>query len=396
MNDRHATSWSSSTLNSMNTSSLNFVSLGFAERKAGFARVFRTSSIFNTGLAAFIGLNVWMLGPNSLATPLIISLSNQTTDTVELTTSGDIGHQHILLSSNAIVGLTNAIIKTPVSISPVNSQGNSSFTVSLTASPAMMYSVRDFAFSPCFPTETNGIKIIAFPHDSIVTNTGTAYFTVIAEKSDYNDVNEVQYQWYKNEITMLGQTNATLVLTNVRFTTNIISTNVLSTNTDVGFYSCDVNVSTNNAVRVRSIENGSPGARLYVFTGEHTTIHGPIGGPGPGPSCIGNMTGWMRFLDESTGTPYFYKLSGTTNCTLRDLTRGPAGYSSKIYYYNASMNGCGDGVLSTMTYPATHPVTFFPTTSSPYLFSLYVTSSPFPTGSQFTLDVKWHNGPFVP
>jgi hypothetical protein len=333
----------------------------------------------------------WMLcllllllgGIAAFATAELRIAITKTGSTIEFKTTGEPGSRHILLKENKLQGTTNASINTRIQTTLVGTQGFSTFTARAPDTNTF-FAVTD---PPC-PSRTvgegtNSIVILMFPRDYIVTNTETAFFTIAAVNADTNNTNSLMYQWYKNDFSLTNQTNSTLVINNAQFTTNPISTN-----TDVGFYSCDVSTAVQAAVRIRSAEIDAPGARLWVWEGntgleDDPIIHGPYQRPGGTAACcnsccLGTYTGWVAFVD-TTGNPWWYPPGGG-RCTLTDSTTNILGYQSKVYYHGADgTQGC-DNTTKLFTY-SDYKI--------PYQFQIYVINPILPTGTDLSLTVVW-------
>jgi hypothetical protein len=315
----------------------------------------------------------------------------KTGSTIEFKTTGEPGNRHILLKESKLEGITNALqttnglINKRIQTTLVDTNGFSTFTAKAPDTNTF-FAVTD---PPC-PSRivgegTNSIMILMFPRDYIVTNTETAFFTIVAVNADTNNANSLVYQWYKNDVKLTDRTNSTLMITNAQFTTD-----PTSTNTDVGFYSCDVSTAVQPAVRIRSAEIDAPGARLWVWEDNpdiesDPIIHGPYQRPGGTAACcngccLGAYTGWLAFVD-TTGNPWWYPPGGG-RCTLTDSTStvNIPGYQSKVYYHGADgTQGC-DNTTKQFTYTDY---------KIPYQFQIYVINPILPTGTDLSLTVVW-------
>jgi hypothetical protein len=183
---------------------------------------------------------------------------------------------------------------------------------------------------PGLPSEY-GLKILSLPADQIAPTNGSAIFMIDVQPINTNDV--VTYQWLKNDVSILGASGPSLLLTNV------------STNIDVGFYACDVRAGTNPVYRARGRDWEAPGARLFVYAGTNTPCTGPYQPSYPGSSlfCDGVWTtyiGWVQFVNPEPGplygTTYFMAPPGRTTCTAVDKTSGIGSYTSRIYVRETS------------------------------------------------------------
>jgi hypothetical protein len=246
---------------------------------------------------------------------------------------------------------------------------------------------------------TNEVEILAFPRHTVVTNTGTASFVVVAQGTV---TNQLQYQWFWNEIPITNNPTATssnLVITNAQYDANGTSATVLSSNSNVGFYSCDVNMVGHPAVRVRSADTNSIGAVLSVYIGSNTTYYAPYA-PQGGGTCPATYAGYVRFrsLVTPTSTNYFFTPTAGANwCKIKDLTvitpTPPApGYVRTVWFAAGCLDSCTTGpyFVSSGSSCATFPVCYVAGTALRCKFSTYVHSpSTIPLGAQFTLDMNW-------
>ncbi|MGZ8938772.1 MAG: hypothetical protein ACXW32_06120 [Limisphaerales bacterium] len=250
----------------------------------------------------------------------------------------------------------------------------------------------------------HAIRVFLFPHDTVVTNTGIATFKVNAEGINTNLT--LQYQWFWNEIPIPVASNSTaasstLVITNAHFdpgSTSLTPPVAYSRNTDVGFYSCNVNMVGHPPVRVRSGNTNATGALLSLFVGSNTTLYSAYEVSSSSSSCLSTYSGKVYFRNNEPGDYYntllFPSPFRRTGCSISDASSVsvPAGtaYSRTIYFYSSAMDSCRSpwGPLTTGT--STTSFTYTGAPGPTFRFSIYVhTPSPFPTGAQFALNKTW-------
>jgi hypothetical protein len=224
------------------------------------------------------------------------------------------------------------------------------------------------------------INIISLPEDDVIPTNGFTVFTVVAENA-ITPANQLLYQWYKNDFPLLNQTNASLGITNAAIT-------------DVGFYTCALRTSTNaRPLTVLGRDGDAPGARLYIYTGDNTAIHGPYQPAGTNPDCIGDYTGFCLFKDDVTGRYSFPRPAGSPSVTITDTTSLSSGYLSRLYYYEnyTTAHGCQDG-RNLLTFAPVPWMIPSPSSATRYQFSIYAKTSPFPPtiGTDLTLDVHFN------
>jgi len=184
-----------------------------------------------------------------------------------------------------------------------------------------------------------------------------------------------------------------------------------STNTDVGFYSCEVRMAGHRpAGRARSSDTNAPGARLFIYTNvvidvpgprpgrvtaflstDATVTYGPSQPGGTSVGCnVGFFTGWVAFPNpNSTLTPkstWFPRRLGT-QCTVTDTSRITAGL--KVF---AQDNGAFCQVDPFASSSSRSSSLTFPTSAAPtvYQFRLYVTRGDLPSGTQLSVSISWY------
>ncbi len=327
------------------------------------------------------------------AAQIILSGTPAVSGTNYFTTFGVVGDQHVILSADTVDGP-----KTDVATNRVDLNGQASFVFPALSNATKFYMAEGtgrwtpLSSIPAYPppplTNINGIRILSLPEDQIAQSGTEAVFVVQAERIDSTNVPPL-FQWYKNETLITNATNHFLYLTNV------------TTNIDVGFYSCDVGTNftgTNIPYRARSKDAYAPGARLFVYVGTNTPITGPFqpAPSGSGCNCAPSYLGWVQFVNPEPGpyygSTYFGRPTGKTSFQAVDRTSTISGYQYRIFSWETGASNparCGN---QNSSLPATGTISADAPTRYLYQFTTYITGttdSTVPLGTPVTLEVVW-------
>lgn len=208
--------------------------------------------------------------------------------------------------------------------------------------------------------------ILQQPLDQCVALGGTATYSVVA-------TNVTSYQWLFNGVTMDGQTNSSLTVSNVDLTSvGYYSAFVFNGGDSVptrsaalDVYTTGESTSSTPTSPTKSSSTTATSSSISPLTGNSPTlvVYGlPVSGGGSSGSCPGKYSGYVTFV-PTNGWGFAPATNATTySATDTNLT------TTKVQYVGAYGDvGCNQ---TTVTIP-------YPTLSPQYRFAIY-----FPSGSQ--------------
>ena len=220
---------------------------------------------------------------------------------------------------------------------------------------------------------TKGIEVLYYVDDQTVWTNQTATFTAQARPSlNSKKPQALTYQWQKNGTNILGETNATLVISNVQVS-------------NVGFYTVLLTNTAKTSVwkKLGSCDEDAPGASLFVLKGTNTAVSGPIQTGGGIKYCAQGYHAWVTFRNANNSL-WWTPGSGSVNCVITDMSRN--NYTPP---YTALVQAVDNITLN--SWCGNNSVSFPVTTGHKYQFTTFIMSAvpPPQTGDIITLDINW-------
>ena len=216
----------------------------------------------------------------------------------------------------------------------------------------------------CAIAASTGLLIVAgstaYPQQIGVPNTGDGSYDQLVQLGgsvsfSVNAVDGSSYQWLRNGVGIVGQTNSTLTFENTKIG-------------DAGYYSCNI---ANGAAIVPTI---SASLEVYTITPDFLVIvyAQPIASAGNLGTCPGPYTGYVTYIKTAAQGWGWTPSTNTTIYTASDTTRT----NTKVQYGGAyGDSGCAQTAV-TIPYPAVSPA---------YRFAIYFTNNVPSTNYPITL-----------